>query len=111
MTYEQARTRNPQLFAAWFATPQWVRFPRGESLQDVALRTADVLRHILSRHPADTVVLVGHDSVNRVLLTQVLNMPLSSYWKLVQDPCCINEIEVTNCAFRLGRMNDTFHLR
>jgi probable phosphoglycerate mutase len=87
-----------------------VRFPNGESLQDVATRTASVLRFVLSRNAADTVVLVGHDSVNRVMLTQILDMPLSAYWRFAQSPCCINEIEVTGSSFQLRRMNDTAHL-
>jgi broad specificity phosphatase PhoE len=110
LTLAQAQTEDPELFATWFASPQRVRFPNGESLQDVATRTADVLRYVLSRHQGDTVVLVGHDSVNRVLLTQLLEMPLSSYWRFVQDPCCINEVEVTNGVVQLRRMNDTSHL-
>jgi probable phosphoglycerate mutase len=110
LTYDDARAKDPDLFAAWFATPELVGFPDGESLQDVAARTASVLRFVLSRNEADTLVLVGHDSVNRVLLTQVLGMPLSAYWRIVQNPCCINEIEITGGSFRLRRMNDTAHL-
>jgi probable phosphoglycerate mutase len=110
LTYDDARAKNPDLFAAWFATPELVEFPGGESLPDVAARTANVLRFALSRDTADTLVLVGHDSVNRVLLTQVLDMPLSAYWRIVQNPCCINEIEITGRSFQLRRMNDTAHL-
>jgi broad specificity phosphatase PhoE len=110
LTYDDARAINPDLFAAWFATPGLVEFPGGESLPDVAARTANVLRFALSRDAADTLVLVGHDSVNRVLLTQVLDMPLSAYWRLAQNPCCINEIEITGRSFQLRRMNDTAHL-
>jgi probable phosphoglycerate mutase len=110
LTYDDARAKNPDLFAAWFATPQLVRFPDGESLQDVAVRTANVLRFVLSRNAADTLVLVGHDSLNRVMLTQILDMPLSAYWRFAQSPCCINEIEVTGSSFQLRRMNDTAHL-
>jgi len=109
-TYEDARASDPGLFEAWLTTPQLVRFPNGESLQDVATRTASVLRFVLSRNAADTVVLVGHDSVNRVMLTQILDMPLSAYWRFAQSPCCINEIEVTGSSFQLRRMNDTAHL-
>ena len=69
-----------------------------------------MLRFALSRNAADTLVLVGQDSVNRVLLTQVLDMPLSAYWRLAQNPCCINEIEITGGSFQLRRMNDTAHL-
>jgi phosphoserine phosphatase len=110
LTYDDARAKNPDLFAAWFATPDLVQFPNGESLPDVAARTAKVLRFALSREAADTLVLVGHDSVNRVLLTQILGMPLSAYWRLAQNPCCINEIEITGRSFQLRRMNDTAHL-
>jgi broad specificity phosphatase PhoE len=110
LTRERAQAEDPELFSTWFASPQRVRFPEGESLQDVAARTADVLRSVLFGHGTDTVVLVGHDSVNRVLLTQLMDMPLSSYWCFVQEPCCINEIEVINGAVRLHRMNDTSHL-
>ena len=110
LRYDDARAKDPDLFAAWFATPDLVGLPDGESLRDVAARTANLLRFVLSRNKADTLVLVGHDSVNRVLLTQVLDMPLSAYWRIVQNPCCINEIEITGSAFQLRRMNDTAHL-
>jgi probable phosphoglycerate mutase len=59
-SYEEIEKTNPELFAAWFATPHLVRFPNGESLQDMVARTADVLRLVLDRHIEDTVVLVGH---------------------------------------------------
>jgi broad specificity phosphatase PhoE len=78
-TWEDARRENAGLFAAWFTSPHLVRFPNGEALQDVAVRTGNALRMILARHSVQTVVLVGHDSVNRVLLLQLLDLPLSSY--------------------------------
>jgi hypothetical protein len=34
-------------------------------LQDVVARAADVLRMVIERHVNETVVLVGHDSINR----------------------------------------------
>jgi phosphoserine phosphatase len=110
LTYDDARAKDPDFFKAWLTIPYLVRFPEGESLQDVATRTASVLRFVLSRNAADTLVLVGHDSVNRVMLTQILDMPLSAYWRFAQSPCCINEIEVTGSSFQLRRMNDTAHL-
>jgi probable phosphoglycerate mutase len=109
-SFAAAKAQDPALFAAWFATPQLVRFPNGESLQDLAARTANALRMVLARHPDETVVLVAHDSVNRVLLLQVLEQPLSSYWRLAQDPCCINEIDVSGAGVRVRGINQTQHL-
>ena len=88
-TFTEAKADDPVLFAAWFATPHLVRFPNGESLQDLAARTDNALRYVLARHARDTIVIVGHDSVNRALLLQFLDLPLSAYWRLEQSPCCL----------------------
>jgi probable phosphoglycerate mutase len=109
-SYDEMREANPEIFATWLATPHLVRFPNGESLQDLVARTANALRFVLARHPDETVVLVGHDSVNRALLLQLLDQPLPSYWRVIQDPCCINEIDVTDRHIRVLRINETQHL-
>jgi phosphoserine phosphatase len=107
--YQEIEHTHPQLYATWFAAPHLVRFPGGESLQDLVARSADALRFVLKHHN-DVVVLVGHDSVNRALLLQVLDQPLSTYWRLAQDPCCINEIHVDGWSIRVQRINETRHV-
>src|ERR1700682_6776194 len=61
-TFEEAKSEDPALFAAWFATPHLIRFPNGESLQDLAARAANALRLVLGRHPHQNIVAGGHDS-------------------------------------------------
>ena len=73
-------------------------------------RTADALRLVLNRHVDDTVVLVGHTSVNRALLVQLVDQPLSAYWRLEQAPCCINEIDVVEGRITVVRINEMQHL-
>lgn len=109
-SHDQVRKAWQKLFSAWYATPHLVRFPEGDSLQDLVARTADVLRLILGRHDEGTVVVVGHDSVNRALLMQLIDQPLSSYWRLMQDPCCLNEIDIVDGTVRVLRINETHHL-
>jgi len=109
-TFADAKAQDPTLFAAWFATPQLVRFPNGESLQDLAARVANAVRMVLARHPDETVVLVGHDSVNRALLLGFLDLPPSAYWRLGQEPCCLNEIDVIAGIVTVRGMNATQHL-
>jgi phosphoserine phosphatase len=109
-TFEEAQSENLALFAAWFVTPHLIRFPNGESLQDLVARAANALRFVLGRHPEDTIVLVGHDSVNRALLMQLLDQPLSAYWRLAQSPCCLNEIDVIGGKICVQRANETGHL-
>jgi len=109
-TFADAKADDPALFAAWFETPQLVRFPGGESLQDLAARVANALRFVLTRHASDTIVIVGHDSVNRALLLQLLDLPLSAYWRFEQSPCCLNEIDVEGGNVWVRRINETRHL-
>jgi probable phosphoglycerate mutase len=107
---DEIKAEAPEPFNRWRASPQLMRFPQGDSLQDLVARTSDVLRLVLERHAGDTVVLVGHDSVNRALLLQLLDQPLSAYWRLAQSPCTLNEIDIAGGAVRIERINDTSHL-
>ncbi|MFZ0721903.1 MAG: histidine phosphatase family protein [Xanthobacteraceae bacterium] len=109
-TFAEAKALDPALFAAWLATPQSVRFPSGESLQDVAARIADAMRMVQAWHAEETVVLVGHDSVNRVLLLGFLGLPLSAYWRIAQNPCCINEVDIGGGNVCIRGINATQHL-
>jgi len=110
LSHVQARQEDPRLYDSWLSRPHLVRFPKGESLQDLVLRAADALRFALERHPDETIVLVGHDSVNRAMLLQLLDQPLSAYWRITQDPCCINEVDVDLETISCRRINDTAHL-
>jgi phosphoserine phosphatase len=109
-TFEEVRSHSPALFALWHSAPHLVQFPQGDSLQDLCARAADTVRFVLEHHHDDTAVLVGHESVNRAILLQILDQPPSAYWRLAQDPCALNELEVTHSHTRLLRMNDTSHL-
>jgi broad specificity phosphatase PhoE len=109
-THDEVRAEAPDVFKLWHTAPQLMRFPGGESVQDLLARTSDALRTAIACHPADTVVMVGHDSVNRALLLQLLDQPLAAYWKLAQDPCCLNEVLIEGDKIQILRINDTSHL-
>lgn len=106
----EVRAALPELVQRWHSAPQLMRFPGGESLQDLVARVAGALIDVLARHRGDTVVLVGHDSVNRALLLQLLDQPLSAYWLLQQQPCGISELLIDGTQVRALRINETAHL-
>jgi probable phosphoglycerate mutase len=109
-TYAEIEAEAPSLFALWHTAPHLVRFPGGESLQDLIARAADALRLVLDRYPDQVAVMVGHDSVNRALLLQLIDQPLSAYWRLAQDPCGISEIDIKDGRSTVRRINETAHL-
>jgi probable phosphoglycerate mutase len=53
--------------------------------------------------------ICGYDSVNRALLLELLELPLSAYWRLAQEPCCINEIDVNEAGACVRSINETQH--
>jgi len=109
-THEEIAKDFPLDYATWRTTPHLFRFPQGESLQELVARAADALRLVLQQHHDQTVVLVGHDSVSRALLTQILDQPLSAYWRLVFEPCGVSEIDFDDGEPWVLRVNETLHL-
>ena len=110
MTRDEAEERWPDEIDLWFRAPHLAMIPGGETLTALLSRATAALQDIALHHRDATVVLVGHDSVNRVLLLFALELPLSRYWHLRQEPCCINELFCDNNSFVIGSINQTQHL-
>jgi probable phosphoglycerate mutase len=107
---DEAEARWPDAVATWYRAPQLTQPPGGEALQDVLVRAAAMLRDLVTRHRDDTIVLVGHDNVNRVILMHALDLPLSRYWCLKQEPCAISELDFIQGSFAIRTINETYHL-
>ncbi|AOY95953.1 histidine phosphatase family protein [Pseudomonas sp. ZM23] len=110
LTHEEVRSRWPSEFHDWFHTPELAAIPNGETLAAVLVRSVHVLQFVLKKHADQTIVLVGHDSTNRVILMHALGLSLSRYWRIKQEPCCINEIAIDDGVFTIHRINETHHL-
>ncbi len=110
LTPDEVRARWPDELDTWYRHPDWAAIPRGETLQQVLDRTCAALHAAIRRHPGETIALVGHDSVNRVILLYVLDLPLSRYWRLRQHPCAINQIDFGADGFTIVAVNQTDHL-
>ncbi len=111
LTPDEVRRKWPEMLDTWHRAPHWAAIPGGESLQDVLTRAVAALREMIRQHPTDIVVLVGHDSVNRIILLHALDLPLSRYRRLGQDPCAINEIVFAAGEFTVRSVNGTYHLK
>ncbi len=107
---DEVKAAEPEQFQAWMHQPHLAMIDGAEMLQDVQARLARALHQIRKDNADGTVVAVGHDSTNRVLLTMALGLSLGSYWNLQQDPCAINVLRFSNDACRVASMNETGHL-
>jgi len=111
-TYQEVQQADPEGFFRWFDAPHLAVIPGGETLLQLAGRVAVTMHTLVARHRGETVLLVGHDSVNRVLLLLALDLPLSRLWHLRQDPCAINLVTYHDAdGWRVLSMNEASHLQ
>lgn len=110
MSRAEVEARWPAEAGRWYRTPDRAAIPGGETLEQLRTRVVGAVKAVCARHPDDTVVLVGHDSVNRVILLNALDAPLAQYWRIRQHPCAINEIEFDADGFVIVSINQTDHL-
>jgi len=111
LTPDEARERWPELVDAWYRTPETAQIPGGETLNNLRVRTMEAVRELAARHLGKTIVLVGHTVVNRAILLGVLGLRNHRFWRLRQDTCAINVLEVDGDNYTLVSMNDTCHLK
>ena len=107
----EIRERDADRLRAWRDAPHEVLMPGGESLKHVLDRAWPALaRACEGLGENDTLFVVAHDAVNRVLLCRVLGLPLAHLWRFRQAPTTVNLLEGPS-ADRLDvvRLNDCSH--
>ncbi len=110
LTPEEARKRWPEEVEEWYHTPERARIPGGETLDELRFRAMRTVIELGERHAGESLVLVGHTVINRVILLGVLGLGNERFWKLRQEPCAINIFEMEGDDFTLVTMNDICHL-
>lgn len=108
---EEVAERYPELYRRWRTAPHTVTFPGGEGLAEVRRRVEELLARLPAKHPGQTICLVSHRVVNKVLLLAVLGLGNEHFWRIEQDTCCLNRFHYTNGSFIVSTINDTCHLR
>ncbi|KIQ96075.1 MULTISPECIES: histidine phosphatase family protein [Lysobacter] len=103
---------DPDLLKLWRDSPHEVLMPGGgESLQHVFDRAWPAFgRAMAGLGDHDTLLVVAHDAVNRMLLCNVLGIPFSRPWTFRQAPTTLNLLEGTRLEdLEVVRLNDCSH--
>ena len=111
LTPDEARERWPEVVDAWYSAPHTVHIPGGETLDDLRARGLKTVNELSALHKGQTIVLVSHTVINRIILLGVLGLGKDRFWRLRQDTCALNVFEVEGSVFTLVSLNDTNHLQ
>ncbi len=103
--------KDPERLRAWREAPETVVMPGGESLKQVSERAwAAFERACAGLGAKDTLLVVAHDAVNRVLLCRILGLPLRRIWTFRQAPTTVNLLEGLDPEhLDVVRLNDCAH--
>lgn len=104
LSFEETKRRYPEEFAARGADIVSFAPPGGESFRRCARRVIPVFQSI-AEHTGETIAIVGHAGVNRIILCSILGMPLKNLFLISQDFGCANETRLGDSGFRVVRIN------
>ncbi len=107
----EVKVKYADLYGRWETSPQTVRFPGGETLDEVKTRALAAVDQVVQRHPGQTVLLAAHRAVNKVLIAALIGLDNSHFWRLGQDTTAVNRFDWTGDTWLIMALNDTCHLR
>lgn len=83
----------------------------GESAEEVLQRAAPVLSGLVKRHDGQTILVVAHETTNRLLICKFMGLDPAQYrQKLAQRPACLNVLQFPNeNEAQLTLLNDIGH--
>jgi probable phosphoglycerate mutase len=110
----EIRERDPARLQLWRDEPEGVMMPGegGESLRMVIDRAWPAFaRACEGLSENDTLLVVAHDAVNRVLLCRILGLPFTRLWAFRQAPTTLNLLEGPDFEhLDVVRLNDSYHV-
>jgi len=108
-TWNEIETMYPATLAAWELKSLEARPDGGESLTDVGCR-AEKVRSMIESSSGELVLVVAHGGLNRVLMSVLLDLPISSYNNFTQPNACISIFEAETSKWQARVIDSTCHL-
>ncbi|RKO70634.1 histidine phosphatase family protein [Sphingobacterium puteale] len=98
---------DPQAWENWLQSPEDYAAGRvGETGRQVIDRVKSFYDDILQRYDGKTVLIVGHNGINRLFLAYQLGMPLANYRRIVQENSALTLFTLDKVAgFNLLKLN------
>lgn len=115
--YREGKTITPEedayyhdVIRRWQQGEDELRIEGGECPLDVRKRQQIELKHMLAQENEETILICMHGRAMRVLMTTVLNYPLSAMDMFEHHNLCLYKLCYTGSLFSVEQFDDTTHL-
>ena len=110
--FSEINTEDPETLKHFYRDPEHANIPDSEDFSVFQKRIAGRVRTIATEHRGERVIIVSHGAAIRILIADILAMPIRSIWHVSQLNTAVNCIRFEDDGFAvLTRMNDVAHLR
>lgn len=92
-SFDEIKEEYPEAFGAWADNPLRFSPMGGESTIDVSERAIKIFDELVGRHEGESIAIVAHGGINRVILCELLGIPLENIFRVEQDYAAVNVIE------------------
>ncbi|TVR16687.1 MAG: histidine phosphatase family protein [Balneolaceae bacterium] len=99
-----------RLDTAWRSGEVHVKVPGGESPKEVFSRADEAVRNYITSHKGETLVLIVHGRLIRILLSEWLGYGLQNMHMIEHTNGAVNQIVCKNGIFEPVYLNKTEHL-
>ena len=110
MTFAEIKDKYPDDVAARERDRVRYAMPGGESLEQLGQRVKGFLQEVLPLHEGREIVIVAHGGTVNAIISTLLNIPLTSWWRLRNHNANVSVLHFTPFGPRLEQFNDTCHL-
>lgn len=104
LTKEEAHSKYPEETHIAFKDLATMSFKGGESLVDLKNRAIPVIENFISSHSGESLCLVLHGGINRLILCHILGLDIENFFKMEQDYGCINIIDAYSDGHKVAKL-------
>lgn len=90
--------------------PSRAEFPNGETMRGVQTRAVNAIEALVEAHPRETVVVVSHADLIKMVIAHFLGMHLDEFQRIVIAPASISSLSLGFGRPYVGTVNDVAHI-
>jgi len=110
LTHKEISQLYPEFYKSMIQKNANLRFPGGESVYQLNNRVSQFLDRLNKHTPEQTILIVAHFGLLRVLLCRLFGIGIKRRWQFHLDLASLSVLETNQQGAMLSLLNDVSHL-